>query len=167
MSQTTKDHLFEPFFTTKDVGKGTGLGLSTIYGIVKQNSGDIWVYSEPGKGSTFKVYLPAAESAQGSQVEAPHGTIGRGNETILLVEDEPGLRQLTKELLERLGYTVMEAASAEEATRIASLHPGSVHLLLTDVVMPKGGGRELSERLRRLGRRSRVLYMSGYPTETV
>ena len=167
MSQNTKDHLFEPFFTTKDVGKGTGLGLSTIYGIVKQNSGDIWVYSELGKGSTFKVYLPAAEAAQRSEARAPHGTIGRGNETILLVEDEPGLRQLTKELLERLGYAVMPAASGEEATRIASLHPGSVHLLLTDVVMPKGGGRELSERVRRLGCRARVLYMSGYPAETV
>jgi two-component system cell cycle sensor histidine kinase/response regulator CckA len=167
MTKATQDHLFEPFYTTKDIGKGTGLGLSTIYGIVKQNNGDIWVYSELGKGSTFKIYLPAVENQIESAPSEPGKTIRSGNETILLVEDEAGLRQMTKELLERLGYTVLAAASGPEAIRISSLHSGFVHLLLTDVVMPNTSGREVSERLRRLGRPTRVLYMSGYPSETV
>jgi PAS domain S-box-containing protein len=168
MTPDTLDHLFEPFFTTKEVGKGTGLGLSTIYGIVKQNKGDIWVYSELGKGSTFKIYLPAVvEEVVRAIPDAPYAAIQRGAETILLVEDEPGLRQMTRELLERLGYHVLEAAGGPEAIRVASLHAGAIHLLLTDVVMPKSSGREVSERVRRVGRRLPVLYMSGYPAETV
>jgi len=167
MTQVTKTHLFEPFFTTKEVGKGTGLGLSTIYGIVKQNNGDIWVYSEVGKGSTFKVYLPSVDSPPESADVVRETIVASGNETILLVEDEAGLRDLTRELLERFGYTVLPAASSQEAIQLASLHPGSIHLLLTDVVMPKASGRDLSDWLRRLRKHTRVLYMSGYPAETV
>ena len=167
MTQSTKSHLFEPFFTTKEVGKGTGLGLSTIYGIVKQNNGDIWVYSEVGKGTTFKVYLPAVDSPPESADVVRETIVRSGNETILLVEDEAGLRDMTRELLERLGYTVLSAASSQEAIHLSSLHPGSIHLLLTDVVMPKASGRDLSEWLRRLRKQTRVLYMSGYPAETV
>ena len=165
MTQNTKNHLFEPFFTTKEEGKGTGLGLSTIYGIVKQNGGDIWVYSEPGKGSTFKVYLPAAD-ARPEAIEPESDVIERGSETILLVEDESRLREMTQEVLQRLGYTVLAAASSDEAIRMSSIHPGHVHLLLTDVVMPKANGGELAGRLHRLRKNTRVLYMSGYPAET-
>ena len=165
MTQDTKNHLFEPFFTTKEEGKGTGLGLSTIYGIVKQNGGDIWIYSEPGKGSTFKVYLPAAD-AEPDAVAPESDVIQRGSETILLVEDESRLREMTQEVLQRLGYTVLAAANSDEAIRMSSIHPGNVHLLLTDVVMPKANGGQLAGRLRRLRKNTRVLYMSGYPAET-
>jgi hypothetical protein len=165
MTQSTKSHLFEPFFTTKEEGKGTGLGLSTVYGIVKQNGGDLWVSSEVGKGSTFKVYLPAAAPPEG--IGGGGTIVERGSETILLVEDEPGLREMTQQVLERAGYTVLPAADSDEAVRIASIHPGHVHLLLTDAVMPTTSGRELAARLHRLRRTTRVLYMSGYPPETM
>jgi len=167
MTQKIQDHIFEPFFTTKSVGKGTGLGLSTIYGIVKQSQGSIWVYSEPGKGSTFKIYLPALDPP--SQ-EAPSGAgavLERGNETILLVEDEIGLRDLVQELLEDQGYKVLSAANSFEAMQVCSTYSGSIHLLLTDVVLPKTNGQELARRLRAVGRRLRVVYMSGYPAETI
>jgi len=166
MTQNTKSHLFEPFFTTKEEGKGTGLGLSTIYGIVKEIGGDICVTSEVGKGTTIKVYLPVAD-------RAPAGPPGdglflrRGNETILLVDDEPAIRELTQQVLERAGYTVLPAANADEAIRIWSIHPGHVHLLLTDMELPATHGRELAARLRPLRRNARVLYMSGHPAETM
>src|SRR5262249_9229858 len=143
MTDKTRSHIFEPFFTTKGHGQGTGLGLSTIYGIVKQNHGDIWVYSEPGKGSKFKVYLPIVNARPEGHQSADNHALQLGKETILVVEDESGLRLMIQELLERLGYTVLTAASTQEAIQISSLHPGYVHLLLTDVVMPKASGHEL------------------------
>ena len=167
MTQKLQSHIFEPFFTTKGLGHGTGLGLSTIYGIVKQNNGSIWVYSEPCNGSTFKIYLPAADGAP-EEVGVTSGAIlARGNETILLVEDEPGLREMVEELLEEQGYKVLAAANSYEATQICTTHRGAVDLLLTDVVMPKTNGQELARRLSVLRRRMRILYMSGYPSETI
>jgi two-component system cell cycle sensor histidine kinase/response regulator CckA len=167
MTQKTLTHIFEPFFTTKGQGEGTGLGLSTIYGIVKQNNGDIRVLSEPGKGSKFTIYLPIVNALPEPCQSSAGRILQHGKETLLVVEDEAGLRLMIQELLERLGYTVLTAANTEEAIHITSLHPGFLHLLLTDVVMPKASGRELAERLRRLRRHTRVLYMSGYPLETV
>src|SRR5262249_46567304 len=165
--QKVKSHIFEPFFTTKGVGEGTGLGLSTIYGIVKQNNGNIWVYSEPGKGSTFKVYLPVVDEQPEAAPAGGVAFLKRGEETILLVEDENGLRELVQELLERQGYTVLAASNSQDAIAVCDGHPGRIHLLLTDVVMPKASGQELARQLQRLHRELRVLYMSGYPAETI
>jgi CheY-like chemotaxis protein len=167
MAQSTQRHIFEPFFTTKEVGKGTGLGLATIYGIVKQNNGSIWVYSEPGKGSTFKIYLPLVyEQPQAGPLVV--GTVlARGDETILLVEDEAGLRDMARQLLEGQGYTVLAAADTNEAMRICSGHPGSIDLLLTDVVLPTSSGQELARRVLASRSRMRVLFTSGYPAETI
>jgi two-component system cell cycle sensor histidine kinase/response regulator CckA len=167
MAQTTQGHIFEPFFTTKDVGKGTGLGLSTIYGIVKQNNGSIWVYSEPGKGSAFKIYLPAMDEQQQAEPLGSRAVLERGDETILLVEDESGLREMAQELLEGQGYTVLPAADSQEAMRICSGHTGPVHLVLTDVVLPTASGHELAQRLLHARSQIRVLFMSGYPADTI
>ncbi len=167
MTQKLQSHIFEPFFTTKSIGHGTGLGLSTIYGIVKQNNGSIWVYSEPGKGSTFKIYLPAADGAPEETGVTSGAILARGNETILLVEDEPGLREMVEELLEEQGYNVLAASNSYEATQICTTHRGAVDLLLTDVVMPKTNGQELARSLSVLRRRMRILFMSGYPSETI
>jgi two-component system, cell cycle sensor histidine kinase and response regulator CckA len=167
MTQKIRSRIFEPFFTTKGQVDGTGLGLATIYGIVKQNHGDIWVYSEPGKGSTFKVYLPAVDELAEPRQGAENRILHRGMETILVAEDDAGLRLMTQEMLERLGYKVLIAESSQEAIRIASIHPGPIHLLLTDVMMRNSNGRELAEKLGYLRRQTRVLYMSGYPSETV
>ena len=167
MDAETQSHIFEPFFTTKEKGKGTGLGLSTVYGIVKQSGGYVWVYSELGHGTTFKVYLPLAEAAQTTHQPEPAPTADpQGMETVLLVEDEEGVRRVAREFLEIRGYTVLEAANGEEALQIAHSHPGPVHLLLTDVVMPGMNGREL---WRRLSWRPemKVLYMSGYPQNAI
>jgi hypothetical protein len=147
MDAETQSHLFEPFFTTKG-SKGTGLGLSTVYGIVKQSGGYIWVYSEPGKGTTFKIYLPrVAEPSESAAVVAASGEaarVERGNETILLVEDEENLRRLARQYLEKQGYNVVDAADGAMALQIAVAHEGIVHLLLTDVIMPGMNGRELA-----------------------
>jgi PAS domain S-box-containing protein len=167
MTQRVQSHIFEPFFTTKSLGQGTGLGLATIYGIVKQNNGSIWVYSEPGKGSTFKIYLPAVDAAPLEVSAGCSAVLERGSETILLVEDEVGLREMVEELLEGHGDTVLSAANSYEATQLCSTHRGQVDLLLTDVVMPRTSGQELARRLRPMRRRMRVLYMSGYPPETI
>ncbi|MGH7544696.1 MAG: response regulator [Gemmatimonadota bacterium] len=168
MDAATRAHIFEPFFTTKDPGKGTGLGLATVYGIVQQSGGFIWVYSEPGHGTTFKIYLPrvgtSAETSEETPVEA--GTL-QGGETILLVEDAPAVRSVTRQALKRYGYTVLEAESAKAALRLATGHEGPLHLLLTDVVMPSMSGRELSEQVARLRPDARVLYMSGYTDDAV
>jgi PAS domain S-box-containing protein len=163
MDAETQAHIFEPFFTTKEVGKGTGLGLSTVYGVVRQSGGHIWVYSEPGQGATFKIYLPRV--AQTSQVHPPpaaHGDSMHGSETILLVEDEESLRGLTRSLLEDSGYTVLEAELPEAAIEMAIRHKGPIHLLLTDMVMPGMDGRALASTLAPGRRDMKVVYMSGY-----
>ena len=168
MDSETQSHIFEPFFTTKGP-KGTGLGLSTVYGIVKQSGGYIWVYSEPGKGSTFKIYLPrVAERVEPAQVLVPEepAFTEPGTETILLAEDEANLRYLARQFLEKQGYRVIEAVDGAAAMQIAVAHEGIIHLLLTDVIMPGMNGRELAQRISEIRPNTKVLYMSGY-TENV
>jgi len=169
MDAETQSHIFEPFFTTKGT-KGTGLGLSTVYGIVKQSGGYIWVYSELGKGTTFKIYLPRiADTAESvAHMIAPKETPGAepGAETILLVEDEANLRYLARQFLEKQGYRVIEAADGAVAMQIAVAHEGVIHLLLTDVIMPGLNGREVAQRISEIRPNVKVLYMSGY-TENV
>jgi PAS domain S-box-containing protein len=163
MSPETVAHIFEPFYTTKGSGQGTGLGLSTVYGIVKQSGGYIWVYSEPGKGSTFKVYLPrvtAQVEAKPEVVELP--VAGKGSETILLVEDEEAVRELASRILSAKGYAVVAAKSTKEAEQYAQKHGAKIHLLLTDIIMPGTSGRELARRITARHPGTRVLYMSGY-----
>jgi PAS domain S-box-containing protein len=163
MSPETVAHIFEPFYTTKESGQGTGLGLSTVYGIVKQSGGYIWVYSEPGKGTTFKVYLPrVAEQVESKPQPAEIPAAGRGSETILLVEDEEAVRELASRILSAKGYSVVAAKSTAEAQQFAEKHRGEIHLLLTDIIMPGTSGRELARRITRRHPRTRVLYMSGY-----
>ena len=168
MDSETQSHIFEPFFTTKGP-KGTGLGLSTVYGIVKQSGGYIWVSSEPNKGTTFKIYLPLVSETPESlaQVGAPEQLEGApGSETILVVEDEVNLRYLARQFLEKQGYRVIEAADGAAAMQIAVAHEGIIHLLLTDVIMPGMNGRELAQRILEIRPNTKVLYMSGY-TENV
>lgn len=173
MDAQTQAHLFEPFFTTKEKGKGTGLGLATVYGIVKQSGGYIWVYSEAGRGTTFKVYLPRIEQevAKPRNIEDTAGAAmksgRRGSETVLLVEDEEGVRQLTREYLETYGYTVIQAADGHAALELTRVHQGPIHLLVTDVVMPGINGRELAERAVKIRPAMKVLYMSGYTDQAV
>ena len=164
MDADTVAHIFEPFYTTKGSGSGTGLGLSTVYGIVKQSGGYIWVYSEPGKGTTFKVYLPRVDDRAeiSSTTEAPSAAARNGKETILLVEDEPGVRELTNMVLSGRGYLVLEALNPQDAERLAENHGSEIHLLLTDVVMPGISGRDLAKKLTARHPNLRVLYMSGY-----
>ena len=163
MSQETKARIFEPFFTTKELGKGTGLGLSTVYGVAKQSGGYIWVYSEPGQGSVFKLYLPRVD---GSEVQirpaksAPE--LLPGTETVLLVEDEQSVRALTRNLLEQGGYTVLEADNGAHAVEIAKQHHGPIHLLLTDVVMPGMNGPAVAEMILPIHPEAKALYVSGY-----
>ncbi|MCC7497995.1 MAG: response regulator [Bryobacterales bacterium] len=167
MAPDVQEHIFEPFFTTK-TGKGTGLGLSTVYGIVKQSAGEIWVYSEPSLGSSFKIYLPrvqaAAERAE-TAVQPP--TPASGRETILLVEDEETVRMLVREILQSNGYSVLEAKNGAEGLALAGRYNGKIDLLLTDVVMPQMSGRELAEKLCPLRPGTRILFMSGYTDDAV
>jgi len=170
MDADTQSHIFEPFFTTKGT-KGTGLGLSTVYGIVKQSGGYIWVYSEVGRGTTFKIYLPRVPSIEepaAHTIAAPaqFQKVEPGTETILLVEDEANLRYLARQYLEKQGYRVIEAADGAVAMQIAVAHEGVIHLLLTDVIMPGMNGRELAQRISEIRPNVKVLYMSGY-TENV
>ncbi len=163
MDAATQARIFEPFFTTKQLGEGTGLGLSTVYGIVKQSGGFIWVYSEPGHGTTFKVYLPRI----GAESEAPPIVVHtpaspRRSETVLLVEDQREVRNLIRRVLEGRGHKVLDASEGAEAIRIAQEHAGPIHLLLTDLVLPKLSGLQVAEELARLRPEMRVLFMSGY-----
>ncbi len=165
MDAATRARIFEPFFTTKEQGKGVGLGLATVYGIVKQNGGYIWVESEPGRGTVFCVYLPPAEVAASVRPPEAHATSDRrrrGWETVLLVEDEDAVRALAREVLRRHGYVVLEARHGLEALRVAERHPDEIHLLVSDVVMPHISGSELAKRLSADRPKMKVLFMSGY-----
>src|SRR2546425_575367 len=169
MDAETQSHIFEPFFTTKGL-KGTGLGLSTVYGIVKQSEGYVWVYSEPGKGTTFKIYLPrvsATGEAMAVQPPVAAAKAGPGHETVLLVEDEANLRRLARQSLENQGYAVLEASDGAAAIQLSNAHPGPIHLLLTDVIMPGMNGRELAQRICSLRPETKVLYMSGYTENAI
>jgi PAS domain S-box-containing protein len=167
MDKATLSRIFEPFFTTKEMGKGTGLGLATVYGIAQQSGGHIWVYSEPGRGTTFKVYLPSAEHkiGSGSPSEVENAVPKRQGTTVLLVEDDEIMRSLTRQLLREQGYNVVEAANGKSALEWVESHPGQFDLLLTDVVMPAMSGPELAERLIGSHPALKVVYMSGYTGE--
>jgi PAS domain S-box-containing protein len=168
MDAETQRRIFEPFFTTKAVGRGTGLGLSTTYGIVKQSGGHISVESEPGRGAKIKIYLPAVEEvAEAMQPAGPAEGARAGTETILLAEDEPALRRMVRQALSQRGYTVLEAADGEAALQVSEHHQGVIHLLLTDVVMPRLGGPELAERLMQRRPEMKVLYISGYASTVI
>jgi signal transduction histidine kinase len=163
MDEHTQSHIFEPFFTTKEQGKGTGLGLATVYGIVKQSGGYIWVYSEQGHGTSFKIYLPMVEAAAESpQYVERNEELPRGSETILMVEDDASLREVTCEFLQSSGYNVIPAGSPEEALHLAERHKGPIDFLLTDVILPKMNGRELATKLAKARPEIKVLYVSGY-----
>ncbi len=169
MDEATQAHIFEPFFTTKDPGKGTGLGLSTVYGIIKQSAGYIWVYSETGKGTTFKIYLPRVRE------EAEHASLDPeliapvlgGPETILVAEDQEMVRELVMEILRSNGYSVLLANDGEEAVRVSELYKGTIHMLITDVVMPRMNGRDLVRRILPLRPHMKVIYMSGYTENAI
>ncbi|MCX6538497.1 MAG: PAS domain S-box protein [Acidobacteria bacterium] len=168
MEKETQAHLFEPFFTTKALGKGTGLGLATVYGIVKQNNGFINVYSEPNQGTTFKIYLPRHEGKAGqAQTEGAARSAQRGQETVLLVEDESSILTLTSKILERQGYTVLAASTPGQAIRMAREYVGRIHLLMTDVVMPEMNGRTLAKNLLSLHPHLKRLFMSGYTADVI
>jgi two-component system, cell cycle sensor histidine kinase and response regulator CckA len=167
MTAEVKGRLFEPFFTTKEAGKGTGLGLSIVYGIVKQNGGEIMVYSEPGKGTTFKIYLPLVETPVEMKVAEENALEMRGSETILVCEDESGIRKLVVAMLSKQGYRVLQAGHPREALALMQRHSESIHLLLTDIVMPQINGFELARTAVETRPDLRVLYMSGYTDNQV
>src|SRR2546430_237575 len=168
MDEETQAHAFEPFFTTKPRGQGTGLGLAMVYGTVKQSGGFIWVYSEPGHGATFKIYLPRVDApVESATPPAPVERPPRGSETVLLAEDEPAVRAIARQALERQGYTVLAAPSGADALALAAQHGATIHLLLTDVVMPGMSGRDLADRLTAQRPGIRVLYISGYTDNAI
>ena len=168
MDAYTRSHIFEPFFTTKEKGKGTGLGLATVYGFVKQSGGNVWVYTEPGMGTAFKIYLPR----EAAGVEPPPPMVvsvcqPRGSETVLVAEDEESIRSLVLGILQAYGYTVLAAGCPIEALKIIKDFHRHIHLLLTDVVMPQMSGRELAEQMNAARPKTKILYMSGYPDSTI
>jgi CheY-like chemotaxis protein len=168
MDAETKSHVFEPFFTTKAVGEGTGLGLATVYGIVKQSGGYVWVYSEPGQGTSFKIYLPrVTETPQAAPPPRGAPTSIRGSETILLAEDDDMVRTLTRRLLVANGHVVLVAAHGEEALQLARRHAGKIQLLITDVVMPGMSGRALADQIVAMLPAIKVLYLSGYTDDAI
>jgi signal transduction histidine kinase len=168
MDAETAKRIFEPFFTTKARGKGTGLGLSTVYGIVRQSGGEILVQSQPGQGTTFRIYLPRTEAAIRDMPGIPPApTRMTGDETILIVEDEPAVRDLAKQVLVKVGYTVLTAANGDEALLLCEQHAGKIHLALTDVVMPGMGGRGFAEQLSKARPETKILYMSGYTDDAI
>jgi CheY-like chemotaxis protein len=169
MSPEVREQIFEPFFTTKQEGQGTGLGLSTVYGIIKQSSGNIWVYSEPDQGTTFKIYLPRVEEeADALPSCGDTDPLLKGSETVLLVEDEASVRELAARILREQGYKVLKASNGKEAMRIGRKHFGEkIHLLLTDVVMPQMGGKELHDRFVALHPEAKALFVSGYTDTTI
>jgi two-component system, cell cycle sensor histidine kinase and response regulator CckA len=168
MDEQTKSHIFEPFFTTKGPEQGTGLGLAMVYGAIKQSSGHVFVDSELGTGTTFKIYLPEVEEAYSAEKSQPAiEKTPQGDETILVVEDEPGVRALILHVLRTYGYTVLEAAHGSEAIRLTEKHPGPIHLLITDVVMPGIGGRQVAEQVVALKPDIKVMYLSGYTNDAV
>ena len=163
MTPEVKGRIFEPFFTTKEVGKGTGLGLATVYGVIKQSGGFIWVYSEPGQGTAFKIYLPRLDvPAQQDQTDHAPQRLLKGTETILLVEDEQSVRKLAHILLVESGYSVLEAANGTHAVDVAAKHAGPIHVLLTDVVMPGIRGPQLAEQVLKVHPEAKILFMSAY-----
>ncbi len=168
MTPEVRERLFEPFFTTKQKGRGTGLGLSTVYGIVKQSGGNIWVYSEPGHGTTFKIYLSRVdEPLEQLREKTTREELLRGSETVLVVEDEEKVRKLTVEILGRQGYSVLDASQGDDALAISEKHKGPIHLILVDVVMPGISGTELTKRLAFLRPETKILYMSGYTDNAI
>lgn len=167
MDEETQSHIFEPFFTTKEVGKGTGLGLSTVYGIVKQSGGSLWVYSEKGRGTTFKIYLPRVDEITESDFEGESVEVPRGQETVLLVEDEEVVRNLSREILETYGYSVLVACNGKEGLRIGEEFPGKIDLVITDVIMPLMGGPEMTENFKTSRPDTRVLFMSGFTDDAI
>jgi CheY-like chemotaxis protein len=167
MTDEVKTQIFEPFFTTKELGKGTGLGLATVYGIVKTYGGHVSVYSEVDVGTTFSVFLPAVQTPDATPGPGPSSVAPRGTETVLLVEDDDWVRRLARIALEAQGYTVLEAVGGAEAVRLAGGYSGPIHLLLTDVVMPDRGGREVADALRTRRPGVKVLYVSGYTDDAI
>jgi CheY-like chemotaxis protein len=170
MDKLTLTHIFEPFFTTKEVGAGTGLGLATVYGVVKQHNGFIDVYSEPEKGTIFKIYLPRHKEVGIAGQTSKEGVVGAavgGNETILLVEDEPAILKMTARILQSLGYDVITASNPGEAVRLVKEFKAEIHLLMTDVIMPGMNGRDLADRLMTLKKGMKCLFMSGYTSDIV
>ncbi len=167
MDEKTRQRIFEPFFTTKEVGKGTGPGLSIVYGIIKQHNGDINVYSEPGSGTTFKIYLKLSESSV-PRMEAPSPTVSSGgSETIMIAEDDREVSRMIKTVLEEFGYTVIEATDGDEALEKFAQNRDKLQLLILDVVMPRKNGREVFEEIRKLEKDIRVLFLSGYTAEII
>jgi CheY-like chemotaxis protein len=167
MDESTRRRIFEPFYTTKGPGKGTGLGLSTVYGIITQSHGHIFVYSEVGRGTTFKMYLPQVAEALTADRPTPTLASTSGTETILLVEDDAALRKVATRILESAGYTLLTAANGVEALSLVDRHKAPLHLLLTDVVMPEMSGRELATRLAEIRPETKVLYASGYTDDAI
>src|SRR5579871_587027 len=167
MDAATRQHIFEPFFTTKQQGRGTGLGLATVYGMVKQAGGDIWVYSEPGKGTTFKLYFPRVQEPVAENGGGPGESRTSGGEVVLVVEDENAVRELSVKMLKQLGYVVLAAASGGEALEISKSYPNRISALLTDVVMPQMSGRQVADALLLARPDMKVLYLSGYTESTV